>query len=239
MATVLLTWELGAGIGHLMNLRPIGEELVKRGHRVIAAVRFLSRAQEILGSAGITTVIGTHFQRYPQGIVVYNLRVADAHTYFVRDNKSEAEPVWVHNNSCVITPEAQRMYDIMDAKAARAAEGIVGQVPPPRSGLFGSTNFGSDIHPPTGKVIEGLFPNVEFGDNMAPGQRGVDMPVQRVQPGTPDPGFSAVEIKPRSMSGEIQFQNQLEQRSWVDAGYTKDNVAVFTYDAEGNIRRGF
>ncbi len=49
MATVLLTWELGLGIGHLMNLRPIGQELLRRGHRVVAAVRQLARAREILG----------------------------------------------------------------------------------------------------------------------------------------------------------------------------------------------
>lgn len=39
MATILLAWELGSGLGHLMNLRPIGESLAARGHRVVAAVR--------------------------------------------------------------------------------------------------------------------------------------------------------------------------------------------------------
>jgi UDP:flavonoid glycosyltransferase YjiC (YdhE family) len=53
MPTILLTWELGGGIGHLMNLRPIGQELVRRGHRVIAALRDISRAGEIFGGTGI------------------------------------------------------------------------------------------------------------------------------------------------------------------------------------------
>jgi len=53
MATILLTWELGAGIGHLMRLRPIGQELVRRGHRVVAAVRDLSRVGEIFAGTGI------------------------------------------------------------------------------------------------------------------------------------------------------------------------------------------
>lgn len=47
MATVLLSWELGSGIGHLMNLRPIGAELIKRGHRVVAALRDLSHVHEV------------------------------------------------------------------------------------------------------------------------------------------------------------------------------------------------
>lgn len=34
---------------------------------------------------------------HPEGITVYNFRVAEAHTYFVRGNDSTAEPVWVHN----------------------------------------------------------------------------------------------------------------------------------------------
>ncbi len=54
MATVLLTWELGSGIGHLMNLLPIGQELVRRGHRVVAALRDLSHADEIFAGSGIS-----------------------------------------------------------------------------------------------------------------------------------------------------------------------------------------
>jgi UDP:flavonoid glycosyltransferase YjiC (YdhE family) len=53
MATVLLAWELGAGIGHLMNLRPIGRELVKRGHRVVAVVRDLLSVDEVFAGTGI------------------------------------------------------------------------------------------------------------------------------------------------------------------------------------------
>jgi len=53
MARVLLTWELGLGIGHLMNLRPIGQELIRRGHQVFAAIRDVSRAQELWVDTGI------------------------------------------------------------------------------------------------------------------------------------------------------------------------------------------
>ena len=53
MATILLTWELGGGLGHLMNLRPIAAELPRRGHRVVAALRDLSLAHRVLGESGV------------------------------------------------------------------------------------------------------------------------------------------------------------------------------------------
>ena len=39
MARVLLTWELGGGLGHCANLRPIVEHLVHEGHDVFLALR--------------------------------------------------------------------------------------------------------------------------------------------------------------------------------------------------------
>ncbi len=53
MATILLAWELGGGLTHLMNLRPLMEELPRRGHRVIAVMRDLSSAQKALGGAKV------------------------------------------------------------------------------------------------------------------------------------------------------------------------------------------
>src|SRR5688500_1585738 len=48
MATVLMTWELGGGLGHLMQLRAIGQRLLRRGHRVIAALREVSHAKQLV-----------------------------------------------------------------------------------------------------------------------------------------------------------------------------------------------
>ncbi len=48
MATILLAWELGGGLGHLMNLRPLAEGLLRRGHRVVAVLRDLSAARQFL-----------------------------------------------------------------------------------------------------------------------------------------------------------------------------------------------
>ena len=53
MATILLTWELGGGIGHLVRLAPIARGLVGRGHRVFAALRDLSRAKTIFGDCEV------------------------------------------------------------------------------------------------------------------------------------------------------------------------------------------
>jgi UDP:flavonoid glycosyltransferase YjiC (YdhE family) len=44
MIRVLLTWELGGGLGHLMNLRPLALELAARGHDVFLTGRDLTQA---------------------------------------------------------------------------------------------------------------------------------------------------------------------------------------------------
>jgi UDP:flavonoid glycosyltransferase YjiC (YdhE family) len=52
MANVLIAWELGAGLAHLMQLLPFAERLVPAGHRVFAAVRNVEAAGALLGRAG-------------------------------------------------------------------------------------------------------------------------------------------------------------------------------------------
>jgi hypothetical protein len=53
MATVLFAWELGGGLGHLTTMAPIAWGLRQRGHRVVAALRDLSRARRVLGRSEI------------------------------------------------------------------------------------------------------------------------------------------------------------------------------------------
>jgi len=50
MATVLLAWELGGGLGHIMQLWPYAQGLAKRGHRVVVALKDLARARTIFGN---------------------------------------------------------------------------------------------------------------------------------------------------------------------------------------------
>ena len=42
MARILLTWELGEGLGHLVGLRPLVLELVRRGHQMFVASKDVS-----------------------------------------------------------------------------------------------------------------------------------------------------------------------------------------------------
>jgi len=49
VSTILLTWELGGGFGHLGNLLPVAKRLRERGHRIFAALRDLSRARTFFG----------------------------------------------------------------------------------------------------------------------------------------------------------------------------------------------
>jgi hypothetical protein len=48
-------------------------------------------------TGGLATVTASRFENHPDGILVYNFRVSRTHTYFVREQGSTAEPLWVHN----------------------------------------------------------------------------------------------------------------------------------------------
>jgi hypothetical protein len=53
MATVLFVWELGAGMGHLVNLLPLAKGLSERGHKVVAVLRDLVRVESIFHGINI------------------------------------------------------------------------------------------------------------------------------------------------------------------------------------------
>ncbi len=54
MARVLLTWELGGGLGHLVNLEPLARSLSRRGHEVYAALKDVSRADRVFDGADVS-----------------------------------------------------------------------------------------------------------------------------------------------------------------------------------------
>jgi hypothetical protein len=54
VATILITWELGGGLGHVVPLLPIVGRLRAKGHRVFAALRDLSRVEPLLGQLGVS-----------------------------------------------------------------------------------------------------------------------------------------------------------------------------------------
>lgn len=53
MARVLLTWELGAGLGHCVKLAPLAEHLTARGHEVYFAARDVTTAQKALQNSAV------------------------------------------------------------------------------------------------------------------------------------------------------------------------------------------
>jgi hypothetical protein len=53
MATILVTWEFGAGLGHLMRCLPIVATLCEHGHQVVAAMRNVAKTQEVFGRIGV------------------------------------------------------------------------------------------------------------------------------------------------------------------------------------------
>jgi len=56
MGTVLLTWEMGRGLGHLVPLSPIATGLARRGHHVYLAARDLSRVHIALDRNLVTCI---------------------------------------------------------------------------------------------------------------------------------------------------------------------------------------
>lgn len=48
-----MAWELGGGQGHMTIMAPIAKRLVQRGHRVMAALKDLSRAKAVMGPIGV------------------------------------------------------------------------------------------------------------------------------------------------------------------------------------------
>ncbi len=47
MGRTLLAWELGGGLGHLINLLPLAKGLSQRGHRLYAAMQDVAKAERV------------------------------------------------------------------------------------------------------------------------------------------------------------------------------------------------
>ena len=64
MATILMTWELGGGLGHLARLALIADALHGRGHTVVAVLQDLCRAHTFFAS-GSATLLQAPIRRRP------------------------------------------------------------------------------------------------------------------------------------------------------------------------------
>jgi UDP:flavonoid glycosyltransferase YjiC (YdhE family) len=56
MSTVLFTWELGRGLGHLVPMLPLARGLSRRGHKVFMAARDVASAPAVFRDAGVSLI---------------------------------------------------------------------------------------------------------------------------------------------------------------------------------------
>ena len=95
--------------GNEQTLRVTDEHPFYVAGRGWTKARELAGGDVLLGAAGeASAVLSNLGEAHPQGVTVYNLEVQDAHTYFVRGQGSDGEPVWVHNAQYDIIPYGRR-----------------------------------------------------------------------------------------------------------------------------------
>lgn len=62
--TIILVWELGGGIGHMMQMLPLARALVSSGHRVFVALRDVARGEDVFAGSGVC-YLPAPYQRDP------------------------------------------------------------------------------------------------------------------------------------------------------------------------------
>jgi len=83
------------------------------------------RFRELPGDESV--VSQTVQENHREGVKVYNFRLVEGHTYFVRAAGSEAEPVWVHN-TCRVEWSKTVSHESDMARMEEVAEAISGHV---------------------------------------------------------------------------------------------------------------
>jgi len=53
MANILMTWELGSGLGHLAILKPVAEQLAERGHQVSLTIKNFAGVHSMLNGIDV------------------------------------------------------------------------------------------------------------------------------------------------------------------------------------------
>jgi glycosyltransferase involved in cell wall biosynthesis len=75
--TILFTWEQGGGLGHMMKMLPLAEDLARLGHRVYVALRELVCAAAVFGKAGVRFLQAPFWvcgaRRYPRPVTYAQL----------------------------------------------------------------------------------------------------------------------------------------------------------------------
>ena len=69
MAKFLMGWELGDGLGHAARIKPLAQELQRRGHEVLLVLRDLVQPAEILQDLqGTPRLQAPHWQHQTRGL---------------------------------------------------------------------------------------------------------------------------------------------------------------------------
>jgi hypothetical protein len=105
----------------------------------------------------------------------------------------------------------------------------IGRVEPPGTVRPGE-NIGNVMHDRVERVVRERWPDVEFRRTPL-GAGGPDMPVTGRRPGSPDPGFDWVEIKPNTDTGIEAFV----RREWGTTPAWSGRGRLVTYDGQGNV----
>jgi UDP:flavonoid glycosyltransferase YjiC (YdhE family) len=66
MSRILLTWELGRALGHLVSLRPLVESFLRRGNQVFLAARSLAQVRHVFKDSRVTLLQAPWNNRQPQ-----------------------------------------------------------------------------------------------------------------------------------------------------------------------------
>ena len=69
MAKILLTWELGGGSGHTVNLRPFFCGLAAAGHKVFVALRDLSKGPNFVGGNAVSFLQSPYKSDFPPNVI--------------------------------------------------------------------------------------------------------------------------------------------------------------------------
>lgn len=173
----------------------------------------------------VSIVIENIGESQPEGIAVYNLEVGRAHTYFIRAERSLAEPVWVHNAdgygdlSLSARREAEEAFmseNGMSETTMSANRGSAGSGP--------RGNYGTQIQLETVRD-QFLADNPEY-DHVAGGRDQLGAPMTEEFLEGPDPE-DPLEF---SAHPDLTFQNRLTGQ--------RVRVQTVTVDANGNMIAG-
>jgi hypothetical protein len=139
MARVLLTWELGGGSGHFVNLRPIACGLGAAGHEVFAALRDLSKGPALLAGAPVSYLQAPYKPGPPRNViavartfaqVLYNIGFGDPAELAVMVDAWRSLIDWIDPDLMVFDHSPTALLAARDSKARRAVLGNSFSSPP-------------------------------------------------------------------------------------------------------------